>query len=326
MKKIFITLCLVLLFTTGCGKVPKLENGKDAVVSLKNGKISVDDLYEEVKNKYAVNVLIDMIDKQILNDKYKTTDEETKKIESQIEQMRAQFNTEAEYLQAIQSYFSVKDENELKELLSLDYKRGLAVEEYSKSLVTDKEVEDYYNNKTVGDMEASHILIKPKTTDGMTSEEKTKAEEEALQKAKEVITRLNNGEDFATLAKELSDDEGSKEDGGKVGKFNRNSNFVKEFIEEAIRLEEGKYSTEPVKSSFGYHIILKTSQKEKPALDKVKDDIIATLAEEKETNDTKLQYKALIDLREKSNIKIEDSELESQYNKLMNSLLTQETN
>ena len=44
-KKIVLAMALTLLLT-GCGKVPKLENGKDAVVSFKNGdKISVDDLY-----------------------------------------------------------------------------------------------------------------------------------------------------------------------------------------------------------------------------------------------------------------------------------------
>jgi len=320
MKKILIALCLVLL-TTGCGKIPKLENGQEAVASLSEGLISVDSLYEEVKNKYAVNILIDMIDRKILDEKYETTEEETKKIDSQIEQMRAQFDDDASYLEAIQSYFAVQDEEELKELLSLDYKRGLAIDDYIKGLITNDEIENYYNNVTVGDMKASHILIKPKTTDGMTSDEKEQAEKDALQAAKDIITRLNNGEDFATLAKELSDDTGSSEDGGNVGTFNRSSDFVEEFIEGTIPLEVGTYTKEPVKSTYGYHIILKTEQKEKPELKKVKEDIIEELAEEKEKEDSLLQYKALIDLREKSGLSIEDSELKSQYNILMNNLL-----
>lgn len=57
-KKIVLAMALTLLLT-GCGKVPKLENGKDAVVSFKNGdKISVDDLYTQMKDKYALSILV----------------------------------------------------------------------------------------------------------------------------------------------------------------------------------------------------------------------------------------------------------------------------
>ena len=62
-KKILIAL-LILGCTAGCGKVPKLSNGKEAVVSFEDTKISIsaDDLYNEIKEKYALSSLIDMID------------------------------------------------------------------------------------------------------------------------------------------------------------------------------------------------------------------------------------------------------------------------
>lgn len=327
MKKILISLCLVLLFVSGCGKVPKLENGQEAVVSLKNGDIAVDDLYNELKDKYAVSILIDMIDRKILDEKYEATEEETNDIESKIKQMKAQYsNDESKFLSAIQQYFGVQDEDELRELLSLDYKRGLAIEDYVKGLVTEDEINNYYENITIGDMKLSHILIKPVTNDSMTADEKTAAEEEALNKAKEVITKLNNGENFEDLAKEYSEDTGSSENGGNLGYINRNSNMVDEFLEAAIQLEVGKYSLEPVKSTYGYHIILKTEQKEKPKLELVKDDIIDTLKEEKLNADSTLQYQALIKLREDHNMEIQDDSLKSQYNKLMNNLLTSNLN
>ena len=50
MKKILICICMVLLLVTSCGKVPQLKDGKEAVITSKNGDISVDDLYEEMKN------------------------------------------------------------------------------------------------------------------------------------------------------------------------------------------------------------------------------------------------------------------------------------
>lgn len=323
MKKILICLCLVLLLVTGCGKVPKLENGQEAVVSLKDGDISVDDLYNELKDKYAVSILVDMIDREILNKKYETTKEETDDIDSKVAQMKAQYdNDQTQFLTAIQQYFGVQDEEELRELLSLDYKRGLAINDYVKSTITDDEINDYYENTVIGDIKVSHILIKPVTNDSMTTEEKEQAEEEALQKAEEVITKLKNGENFADLAKEYSDDTGSADNGGSLGYINRNSNMVDEFMDAAIALETGKYTTEPVKSTYGYHIILKEDQKEKPELDTVKDDIIDTLQEEKLAADSKLQYQALIKLREDNNMEIQDDSLKSQYNTLMNNLLT----
>ncbi len=67
MKKVIICSLMVLLLVTGCGKIPKLQDGKDAVVNLKDGGISVDDLYHEMKKSYALNVLINMVDEKILN-------------------------------------------------------------------------------------------------------------------------------------------------------------------------------------------------------------------------------------------------------------------
>lgn len=326
MKKILISLCLVLLLVTGCGKVPKLENGQEAVVSLKNGDIAVDDLYNELKDKYAVSILIDMIDTKILNEKYETTEEETKDIDSKIKQMKSQYNNdEAKFLSEIQRYFGVQNEQELRELLSLDFKRGLAIDDYAKSLITDDEINKYYEEKTIGDMKISHILIKPVTNDSMTANEKTEAENEAYKKAQEVITKLNNGEKFSDLAKEYSDDTGSAENGGNLGYINRNSNMVDEFLEASIKLEKGKYSSVPVKSTYGYHIILKADQKEKPKLKLVKDDIIETLKDEKLDSDSKLQYQALIQLREDNKMEIQDDSLKSQYNTMMNNLLNSAT-
>ncbi len=117
-----------------------------------------------------------------------------------------------------------------------------------------------YNTRTV-----SHILIMPDAGDRetetddsgntiYTDEEWAAAEE----KAKELIKKLDDGADFADLAKKNSDDTGSAENGGALnGAFTKEgSNYVQEFTDAAFALEKvGAYSKEPVKSSYGYHII-----------------------------------------------------------------------
>lgn len=88
-----------------------------------------------------------------------------------------------------------------------------------------------------------------------------KYNQEQYQKAKELIARLNKGEDFSALAKEFSEDPGSKDKGGELG-FAKRGTFVPEF-EKAIfdDLRVSQITQEPVKSDFGYHIIKKEEVK-----------------------------------------------------------------
>jgi parvulin-like peptidyl-prolyl isomerase len=94
---------------------------------------------------------------------------------------------------------------------------------------------------------ARHILLQlPSDAD-----EATVAAAEA--RAEEIRARLEAGEDFAALAKEYSDDPGSKDAGGDLGFFGRGQ-MVKPFEDAAFALEPGVVS-EPVRSDFGIHII-----------------------------------------------------------------------
>ena len=148
----------------------------------------------------------------------------------------------------------------------------------------------------------------------MSDSEKKAAEEKALKLAKEIIGKLKKGEKFEDLAKEYSDDSSNSEKGGVLSTFNDRSTLDKNFLESAIKLEVGKYSTTPVKSQYGYHIIYKTKQEDKPELDTVKTSVIAKIANEKIENDSSFASKALVALREKYEMNITDSKLESSYN------------
>lgn len=312
MKKLLISMMVVLLCVTGCGKVPELENGQDAVVTLKNGDISVDSLYDEMKDKYALSVLLDMVDTQILNKEYEDTDEQNEDIEAQISAWISQFGSESTLLEQTTSAWGISTMDDLKDYLKLQYKRNLAVEDYAKESISDDEINKFYEDEIFGDITAKHILITPETTDDMTDDEKTAAEEEALKKAKEIITKLKNGEDFDQLAKDNSDDEATASEGGLLDAFTHGT-MTEEFEEAAKNLEVGSYTTEPVKTSYGYHIILKVSQKDKPELKVVKDDIIEELASDKLNDDSTIQITALEELRKKYNIEIQDKNLKTQY-------------
>lgn len=324
MKKLLICMCMVLLLVTSCGKVPVLKNGEEAVITSDKTNISVNELYQEMKNNYALATLIDMIDMKLLEQEYPSDDEEKDYIEAQLEQLEYSYknsyyvNYYASFNTFAPAYFGVTDMDAVNKLLALQYKRSLYEEDYARTLVTDKDIQKYYDDKVIGDIKASHILIKADFEDTATDEEKEKAYEEALKTAKEVIAKLNNGEDFATLAKEYSDD-GSKDKGGELDWFNRGK-MVEEFEEAAIKLEKGKYTTEPVKTQYGYHIILKMDQRDKPELKDVKEEIIDILSEEKMDADENFQVKALIQLRKDKGITFEDDTLKKQYDNYVSNI------
>lgn len=79
----------------------------------------------------------------------------------------------------------------------------------------------------------------------------------ALEKSEDIIRKIDNGDDFAELAKEFSEDPGSGQNGGELG-FAKRGMMVAEF-EKAIfeDLQDGEITKEPIKTIFGYHIIQK---------------------------------------------------------------------
>lgn len=314
-KSVIIFMCVVTLLTTGCQNTPVLENGKEAVVTYEGGNISAEDFYEILKNKYGRDVLIEMIDTALLNLKYPDDSEYDDLVDSQVAYFKAQ--TGDEFLSTIKYYYGLNSEAELRDFIMLSYKQESLVEEYIKASFSDEEISEFYESKIYGDITASHILIASDVEDSTDADEVKLAEEEAYNKALEVIERLNNGEDFAELAEELSDDSGSASDGGSIGVYNITSEFVDEFKEGGRDLEVGSYTLEPVKSDYGYHIILKVSQEEKPELDLVKDIILGILYQEAIEADTYISYKMLEQFRIDMGVDIYDDNLLNQYNLLM---------
>ena len=334
MKKKLLICLAVLGLTSGCGKVSTLPNGDDALVSFSNTNlgISAGDLYSEVKGT-ALSKLIDMIDTKILLDKYpdkssdadKYVDEQYDLIKTNFKDDNGKFD-EDKLKEQIYAYYGITDIDKFKDIIRLNYYRTEAVNDYAKNSVTDKQIQKYYDENVYGDISCKHILITPAVTDDMSDEDKTKADKEALQKAKDIIKKLKNGESFDDLAKEYSDDSSNKDKGGDLGYFNT-GDMLEEFEKAAFALKKGKYTTTPVKTKYGYHIILKTDEKEKPSLEDKKEEIINTLVSEAKSNDTALSINALVELRKEYGMNIEDDEMSKLYSTyISNSLLSAKSN
>ena len=133
------------------------------------------------------------------------------------------------------------------------------------SLMSDQEIEQYYNDHK-GDFEeirVRHVLVSTQPPDpaGAPADKDNKdqpkpkqlTKEEARQKAQAILERARKGEDFAKLAKENSDDPGSKDKGGEYDFFTR-GRMVPEFDTAAFALKPGEIS-DVFETPFGFHIV-----------------------------------------------------------------------
>ena len=331
MKKKIIMLALCVFMISGCGKVPKLSNGDEAVATIKGDlSISANEYYEVLKAKdIELNSLLLMADKRILEEEFSDKVEEAKEAAENIVSMyEEQFG---ERFEAALKNDGFKDRQELVDYFTVSNLRQEAVTEYAKSIVAKekKQIEKYYDDKIVGDIKLSQILIIPKVNSSMTDEQVKAAEAEAKAKAEAIIAELNKTDKdevaakFAELASAQSDDAATKNNGGSFGYINKDtlSSDYSELVSEAYKLKDGAYSTKVITTSLGYHVILRTESKEKASLDTVKDKIIEKLAEEYLQTNSVAQIKALTELRDKYDFKIQDTELKKAYETLVNELI-----
>lgn len=330
-RKIIYSMITILVITviTGCGK--ELKKGEKVVAKVSDYKVTADDLYNEMKDKYAIKILIDKIDHELMDTKFKTDDKEEENIDNQIKQIKESYSvkTDEDLNSIIKQVYGLENEKELRNMLSLNYKRDLAIKDYvATKVVTDEEVTEYYDANIIGEVEVKHILISPKANEEDTDEIKEQKEEEAKKKAEDIIKKLDNGEKFDSLAKKYSDDKATASKGGSIGKFTSTDNLEDSIIQALASLKKGKYTKEPVKTTYGYEIILKVNEKDKKEKSEIEKDIRSTIAEDKinEDNSSSAYYKRLRNFREANGLKFSDSSIEKLYNEYMDSLIGNNNN
>lgn len=285
-------------------RIAKLENGLEPVASIDGLTVTAEDLYEDMKEIYSVNNLLDIIDNKILEEKYPETDEMNTELNDQAENYYNMYN---QYYGYSKEEFLTKNgfgsERAFIEYLRLQYRRTQYTDDYIKEQITDKEIEKYYEDKVYGDINTKHILVK--VSSSATDEEKKEAEN----LAKEIITKLNEGKSFDEVKDEYKDKITYEELGYKA----YNASLESAYMEAMQKLENNSYTKEPVQTSYGYHVIYRIDQKEKPALKDVKEEIITSLVSEHKSEDTSVQYKALDKMREDAKLKFTDTVLEKKY-------------
>lgn len=303
---ILITVLVVVIIWPD--RIATLKDGTQPVAEIDNYTVTADDLYEDMKELYSISSLLDKIDNKILEKKYPETDDMNDEIKETAENY---YKAYKQYYQADKEKFLSNNgfgsEKAFLEYLKLQYRRNTYAKDYIKTLISDKDVEKYYNDNVYGDINTKHILVK---VDSSASDEDKKAAEDL---AKEIISKLNDGKSFDEVKDEYKDKITYEE----LGYKSYNANLESAYMDAMQKLDNNSYSKEPVKTSYGYHVIYRIDQKDKPTLDDVKDEIIDSLVSEKKSEDKNISYIALDKMREEAGLKFSDTVLEKKYNTYM---------
>lgn len=259
--KIMAVLMVLMLAVTACNKKPegviatvngveikdedfakKYDAAKKALIASYGEEIlkeaSPQDASVTMEEVLKKNVLDNMIQVEIIKQDAEKNDikVDEAKVNEQIAQAVTVYGGEENYKKALAEQGI--DEEYFKNYLS----ESMLIQQYTEKKMSeltpsDEEVKAYFdkNQDKFTEVDASHILV------------------ETEEEAKEIKKQLEEGADFATLAKEKSTDTGTKDNGGNLGFFKK-GDMVEEFEKAAFALEKGKLS-DPVKTQFGYHII-----------------------------------------------------------------------
>ena len=311
-------LCLGVGFTVGKDSGRKLpathkNYGSKVVATVGDTKITEKELKYRVEPLFYINGKQKMTDEEILAFEqsmidYMTTTEvlylegKKEKLEASQEEIDAEYTS---LMGSISQQFGITEEDFIKnfkvskEYIQKDLEKELIAMKYMEkaSEVTDKEAKNYYdkNKDEFLKVRASHILIMNTDAEGkeVSAEQKKKNKE----KAEEILKKAQSGEDFASLAKEYSED-GSASNGGDLDFFGKGQ-MVEPFEKAAFSLKVGDISKDVVESQFGYHIIKKTDEKNEE-FDTIKEDLKTKLSYEKQNNvvdDLVEKYK--VDIKQK---------------------------
>jgi len=249
------------LMLVGC------SNNDRTVATIDDIEITESELDSKLKSQYGSEVLDSIIANKIVE-----LEAEKKKITVSDEEIAEEYKVYTEsyggeetMLETLKAYNM--DKEDVKEDIRLYLLTVKLLEDYVE--VTEDDVKKYFEeNKSYFDVaesvEASRIVV----------------EDETL--AKEIIKSLDEGKDFAQLAKEHSTEDNADETGGSLGTIKR-GDLDEAFEKAAFALGEGEYTKTPVKSDLGYQIIKVTKKTEakEATYENSKEDARAALTEQK---------------------------------------------
>lgn len=330
-----ISVCIIILLVAAlvlvlCTKrVPKTKDGNEIIAKINGKNFTANDLYAELKEEYGVSTLTKLIDEYIIEKEVKINKEDKKEVQEvvdyYVDYAKAYETDLATFLAQYVGLSNISTEEEFYDFVLEDYKKSKAVKNYIAESASKDDLKKYYKENYSDKLTVKHILIEidPEAKDA------EKAKKDAYNKAVKLIKKLNDtdkkklDDKFEELAKKNSDDTATYSNGGLIEEFGKND-MVSAFWDASYELKDGEYTKEPVKSEYGYHIILKVSSTPVEKFDKIIDDVKNSYAETQLASDSNLYNIKWDELRKKYKLEIKDELIEKAYNDSIKDLTKEE--
>ncbi|AEG58481.1 peptidylprolyl isomerase [Desulforamulus ruminis] len=318
----FVLLSLVILLT-GCANnkanVVAVVNGEEITrpqldkqvnLQIENYKQQGLDLTtnenKEMKSQLEQSVLEDMITRALLlqeaeKEKLVLSKEE---VDKKMAEIKKGFTKEEDFKKVLEQYKLTEDD--LREQLILEDASQKLYDKVTADVKkpTDEEITQYYNEHkevfgTPEKLDVKHILFAIDSKDANTPK---RTDAEALQAAKLALAEVTQqGRDFAAVAREKSDDLGSRDSGGSYTIDKGAGTTDPAFEQAAAALKPGEITKEPVKSQYGYHII--KLEKIEPATQKTLEEVKGDIATQLESQTKQTKFSQFMDeLKKKAKI------------------------
>lgn len=244
--------------------------------ALASSGINPDELTPEQKMAGYREILDELIVDKLIARKASSIDVKDSDLDAEITRIKSQFPSEDVFKAEMNKAGETEDTFRTNVKRMFQQQKWMESQVGDKAKISDADVKKFYddNKKEFEHPElvrASHILIRvPEDADDKTVAEKKKTAQAALDRVKK--------EDFATVAKEVSEEPGAAQSGGDLSFFPKDR-MVPEFANAAFAMKKGQVSKEPVRTKFGWHVIKVTDRKDAGTMpyDEVKAQVSAYL-------------------------------------------------
>ena len=263
----------------------------DALITTDKGSYTMENLYDETINALGLSTAIGLLDNHLLATAYSVKDDAVKE---DVDYYKVQLGES--FYPYMEQYGLYDDEAIFEYFRVMNLQEAAFQDLYP---VTDDQVKTLYDDyvkTTQESIAARHILV-------ATEEE-----------ANELLAELEKATDKEATFKELAVDhstDGSAAEGGDLGAFAK-GDMVKEFEEAAFALETNTYTTKPVKSQYGYHLIFRYAYEPEIATYEEKEEELKAQAESENFTTERLE-KILMDLRDANEVTFTDEALQERY-------------
>ena len=262
------------------------------IASYKGGKVTVNDLYKELRSQGGIDALLNLVDGELA----KSYGNEEEAVEYARTTANKYFKLyETNYGYSKEEFLNAngfKNEDSFIDYLKKDYFLNKYYENYLRSLISDEEAKNYYDTSVFGD-KLNVYIVSSKTKNDLNKIYNSFKNNKDITKLKDTKTVTVNNID--------------------VLGFDEASNYSEQFVKILKNTKSNEVSKIFKDDIYGYVFIYVLTSTEKDTFETYKDRIKDVLGNELTNKDNTLYYKALIQLRNDSNFKINDYELNKEY-------------